>query len=342
MSPAKVAVGGNKYIRVFRDALTSLDDDVRHWSPVSPGQCADVFHIHWPEAVFDIRAMQGVFLGSLVELNFWNTIARVKRRGGLVTWTAHNLVPHDSALANSDSWKEYFQRFLTEIDCYFPMSSSGQLALVSTYPQLMGKPYAIVPHPSYAEAMPAPNKATPEWRNELPTDAVVAGCIGSLTQSKGIIPLVERFMDEALPQQYLVLAGHCEAIIREKLVELVAQTRGKVMLFDRRLSDQEVSNFHSALDLVVFYSRDHLNSGTVVQAISQGVKIVCFKTPMLEELFGEVGLESPIYFDDYEGNILGSAIADGVESQGGYPDISTLSPTNVARTYKKVWSDMLA
>ena len=336
-SPARVQERGNKFLNVLVCGLRKEGVVVRHWPAVRLGG-QNVFHVHWPEFIFLYRRRYPRIVGFILEWYFWFTIWLVKSSGGVVTWTAHNLVPHDIAQMPVDEWNRFFGRFVSSIDGFAVMTSASQKLLEERYETLAHLPCRVIPHPHYGGHMPLPSPAVEEWKRRWSRHRTTFGCIGALTSGKGVVQLAERFSREGRPGQALVLAGATSAEIRGDLRRIVDRNPDNIFLIDRALSDQELVDLHQSIDIIVFYSRTHLNSGTIVQALSQGRKVLAFFSTPVKELFDTVGYHAK-FIDEWEN--LGDAVEDCARSDWQPTTLDRLSSSSVARQHVEMWRALL-
>ncbi len=95
MFPGRGNVGENRFIDILVDALRAHDVTVEPWFKEWSYQTGDIFHVHWPEAIGNIRARRYQRLrGALIGWQFRRTIRRIKASGGKIIWTAHDILPH--------------------------------------------------------------------------------------------------------------------------------------------------------------------------------------------------------------------------------------------------------
>lgn len=334
----------NLYVEVFAAALAGEGARVEHWKPDVPFQVGDVFHVHWPERIQGFRKRRfGWLVKPAVAANFWHTVARVKKAGGVLTWTAHNLRPHKAELHTDPAWNRFFGRFIQEIDGFFPMSRASLDLLTSAYPALREKPHWIIPHPRYTERMPPPSRRDYRAQLSIPRDGFVVGSIGMMSAGKGTDTLAELFATHSQPGDHLILAGACHEELQHRIAAAVGRAHGTIHTLFGRLSDQEVVDLHAAVDVVAFLSKTHLNSGTVIQALSNLVPVAAYDSAVMRELQTQCGEGSFILGDD--GNLLEAARAFVECKKRGAvppPDISGLDPVRVAQLQIDAYRELLA
>jgi glycosyltransferase involved in cell wall biosynthesis len=207
-------------------------------------------------------------------------------------WTAHNLQPHEVLHpVHARIWRTAFAQFRRQADLVICLSPEAGRLLRQRYPDLDGKPLAIIPHPHYRTAYPRP-VPLPEARARLglPADSFVLGCIGGIRPSKGIADFAEAFARIAQDGELLLIAGACDA--GEYLARLMALAEAHpraIRLQIGRLSDADLVTTLSAVDLKVLNFRNILNSGSAMLALSFDIPICTPAIGSLPELARAVG-----------------------------------------------------
>src|SRR5882757_1247220 len=155
------------------------------WTMREPA--ADVFHVHWPEAILWGRAANHTpFMAKLAAHHALRTMDVVRRRGGTVVWTVHNITPHAFATQQHERvWAQFFPKFRRKVDALIGLTSRSLDLVADSYPELRDRPHAVVPHPHYRTSYPAP-PAIMEARTAIgvPADHFVIGMIGIIRRSK--------------------------------------------------------------------------------------------------------------------------------------------------------------
>ena len=90
MFPGKGNENENRYIDILVDALSAAGIEVQGWDKEFSRQTGDIFHVHWPDVISDIRARKWQTLrGDWIQIQFFRTIRRIQSRGGALVWTGY-------------------------------------------------------------------------------------------------------------------------------------------------------------------------------------------------------------------------------------------------------------
>ncbi len=339
MSPARMLKGRNNFIDIVVSGLESEGLEVSHWRPYRPGQTGDIFHIHWPETIPAFYARTGgTVIGPLCELNFWDTVQRVKRSKGAVVWTAHNITPHGLSEAACKRWEEFISRLLSELTGVIYLTRTSELAMKARYDVLKSVPAATVHHPHYGTAMPAPSGRDYRLEWGVKPEARVLAHIGLMSRIKGTLKLAEEFAKYSSPSDTLLLAGHADPDLEADLRQALNAAQGQCILKFGWLTDQEVVDLHAAVNTVCFFGENYLNSGTIMQALTMNRQVSALDTPWIEELRSHVGAD---WLKAVESSApLPATLATNLPT-GAAPDLSRFSPEAVARDHKFAYKQFL-
>ena len=289
MSPGRVRANLNRYIPSLVENIRAIGDHVNHWRPYLPYQNGDVFHVHWPELFIDSGFNGGhQLIDAFIQRNFWATIDRVRSGGGALVWTAHNLTPHSEELSASDVWRRYFARFCSSLDGVIYLTEASKDSLHAAYPFLRDVPMATARHMHMRAAMPAPSGRNYRTELGIPPHVRVLAAIGRITRQKGTILLAREFMEQSQPSDWLLLAGEADSLLREEIEFCARLSRGNIVTIFETLTDQQIVDIHESIDAVAFLSTCHLNSGTVMQALSCSRPVIVYDTPSNRELKNNV------------------------------------------------------
>jgi glycosyltransferase involved in cell wall biosynthesis len=260
------------------------------WTMREPA--ADVFHVHWPEAILWGRAANHTpFMAKLAAHHALRTMDVVRRKGGAVVWTIHNVAPHAFATHQHERvWAQFFPKFRRKVDALIGLTARSLDLVADTYPELRDRPRAVVPHPHYRTSYPAP-PAHAEARTAIgvPVDHFVTAMIGIIRRSKGIPRAVEAFRKARRRKETLYLCGHCPD------AELTAEIRSAIadddsIIFDNRpLPDADLVRCFAAADAILINQGSTLNSGTLLLALSMDRPAIAPARGSVVELAETVG-----------------------------------------------------
>lgn len=292
MFPATGNANENRFIDVLVTALREQGVDVREWHKARLGQQAPVLHVHWPEVIADIarRPWQGL-RGRYLAFNLFDTVRRIKRQGGKVVWTVHDLQVHDEALRSDPFCLRLLQRFAAEVDVFVSLTEAGVQPIRRDIVRDSHRPVLVARHPHYRSVM---SRSRPEQVKEIRRQwdiedgRFVVACLGSMRANKCVDVLAEAFAASPPGKATLLLAGSAPDAVRRS-IEKSLLGRADVRLRFGRVPEGEMIDLYSASDLLVFPATGYFNSGTVYTALSLNVPVLAEDSPQNRELAGLVG-----------------------------------------------------
>lgn len=100
------------------------------------GSRAGIFHVHWPEAILWGRlARYAPITMELAAHRVLATMDAIRRSGGAVVWTAHNVSPHIlSSPYHARVWDRFFSKFRRKVDALIGLTSRSLDLLCDAYP----------------------------------------------------------------------------------------------------------------------------------------------------------------------------------------------------------------
>lgn len=128
-------------------------------------------------------------------------------------------------------------------------------------------------HPSYEGVYPDWSRS--DWCKEdlgIPADKFVVGMVGALRPYKGVIELIEKFLETHSDSMHLLIAGRAEPASYKKALSKLTVGVSNVTFVQKHVSNDEISRFVRALDLAVIPFRSGLNSGSLILNESFGLK----------------------------------------------------------------------
>ncbi|MDD3182474.1 MAG: hypothetical protein PHD48_06715 [Alphaproteobacteria bacterium] len=299
MSPGRsVGGGGNQYINILCNALGSYGVSIHDWKPYIPFQCGAGFHLHWPE-IFPIKIFhqRQKYIEPLIQYNLWKTIDDVKKHNHKLIWTVHNLQPHNAAFAEDAHWHKFIDRFSDAVDSYILLTPAARDDVLRAYPRLKDKNWGVAHHPHYRDVL-APSSANDcRLQHGIAKETIVVGMLGSMNAAKGVIDIIDSFVSARLPDCILFLAGKADEASM-LAIETARASGADIRGVFRHLSDQEISDFYQMLDMTIFPSTSHLNSGTVLHSLSCNVPVRLRRTPTNVYLASQIGASWLSFIED--------------------------------------------
>lgn len=344
MFPGRGNRDENRYIDLLADGLRQLGVVVVDWDKELGWQAGDIFHVHWPEVIVHIRRRRFQLLrGWWIERQFWWTLGRIKRRGGRLFWTLHDLKPHDQRLHRDRVLDRLFDRFYTAVDGVFCLTRSAFEPVKAEIPALAGATLYLGRHPHYRPVL-APPIPSAERRAALgahPEDYVL-GFLGTMRPNKGPVALGRAFA--ALePDYFLVMAGSAAAEIEAGVRQAVAGSDRAFLQF-ARIAEPRMIELYAALDALVFPGTDYFNSGTIYTALSLNVPVIAAWSPVNAEIQQLVGPEwLYLFHNELQPDDLRAARASLVDrSQNPVCDLGAFDPRLCAVQHRDAYLDALA
>jgi glycosyltransferase involved in cell wall biosynthesis len=330
-----VGAVNNPYLKLIADALTELGQSVGPYRVADPLQSPDVLHLHWLEGLYMTRFVRRS--GLLSEAAFDNLVAtadRVRRRGGKLVWTAHNVRPHEPPPAiHRRAWERGSARIFDRLDTVICMSEYGAEVVRQAYPGLAAK-FVVIPHPHYGGVYRAA-RSRQDVRAELglrAEDRLIAA-IGMVRPYKKLPDLIERFLDARRSNERLVIAGKCHDPALAASIDAARGGDRSVIIIDKMLSDTELADLYSAADAAISNGDGLLNSGTVLTALSLNRPVIAPRSGSQPEIQQRVGDAWCVLFDAPLTTAALRRALDQSETAVGTPDLSHFDPQHVGRLH---------
>ncbi len=330
----------NAFIDTACGMFSDLGMTVRAHNPTfwnTPVEKADLYVIHWPDAIFWGQASQK-------RLWFWigrilTNLALLKARGTRILWFVHNLQPHDLPQHRQRAWNVYAGALARLADGWITLSPSTDRPVKERYPALARTRHTHIWHPPYENACGG-NRAQARTELGLPTGALVYGHAGLLRPYKNLVPLAERFDALAPDNAVLLLAGMAKDGVDTELNAL----RGRVHGLDYRDGALSASDFDRALtamDVFITPYGRFLHSGALVHALSRGCVVVAPHAPFTADLKMALGEDWVVLYEDsIEAAVLERAAEAAGRTKGRQPDLSALMPSANEFRLSRLLSEM--
>ncbi|MFO1049531.1 MAG: hypothetical protein U1E52_16750 [Geminicoccaceae bacterium] len=277
--------------------------EYRRWLPeLAP---VHVLHVHWPDFVFWGRiARRHPSAGRLAAHKLLAFARSVRRRGGVIVWTAHNLQPHD---IGDESWRAFFDRWRGEVDLVIHLTTAARQEFARLYPDMARARHAVIPHPHYRTAYPAPPpRDRARERLQIDPRSRVLCNIGNMRPYKRLAELVRLFRSVAQERDLLVLAGECGPAYRDELAAASGGDR-RVRVQPHRHGDAEMIELLAASDGSVINHQTLFNSGSAILSLSFDRPVLARRQGSMAELAAALG---PRWVDTFDGELRPDRLAD--------------------------------
>ena len=316
----------NAFIDTACGMFSELGVIVRPGNPgfwITPLQRADVYIIHWPDAIFWGKT-------SLKQLRF--RIARILKNLALlkahctrILWFVHNLQPHDLSRERQRAWNVYARGLSRLVDGWLTLSPSTGALAISRYPALARKRHSFIWHPPYVDEYGG-SRAQAREELGLSDEAMVFGHAGQLRPYKNLGSLAAQFEEISPDGALLLLTGIAKDGTERELNALVGKVRG-LDYREGRLLASEFDRALTAMDVFVAPYGRFLHSGALVHALSRGCVVVAPRAPFTEDLVREFGQKWVVLYDgEFDATVLSRAALAARRQDGQSPDLTVLDP----------------
>jgi beta-1,4-mannosyltransferase len=235
---------------------------VEEYSPGRLRNRYDIWHVHWPESLLNIR---NAALAAFKLSSFLAMIDLVRLRGGKIVWTLHNLKAHDALHPRLEAM--FWQRFIPRVDGVISLSKTGLVLAGEKFPRLRRLPAAVIPHGHYRDQYPD-CQADARTVLGIPPAAQVILFFGEVRSYKNVDALVRAFRAVKASNALLYIAGRPKAESFKECILKEASEDNRVHLALEFIPKEQVSTFFAAANLVVLPYRQILNSGSALLALS--------------------------------------------------------------------------
>lgn len=285
---------GNPYQRLLRDGLHKEGIAVSVATGVgrlpirgSVGILGkpDVLHIHWPHGFIVALTSAKTFVKGL---RFLLELLLLKVNGVKIVWTVHNLLQHERRHPLLELLFTYVAVRLYDhliVHCDY-----AREAVMKTYrlPQRLRKKISVIPHGHYRGCYEnSVSRPMARQKLGLEDEEIVFLYIGQIRPYKGVLQLVDTFLNLDVRRARLVVAGKPATGQLKAEVERKAQRDPYVLLKLQFIPDDELQIYLNAADVVVLPYQDSLTSGATVLAMSFGRAVIAPRLGCVAELIEE-------------------------------------------------------
>lgn len=319
----------NPYNALLYEAVAEQGVTVREFSWLDLlRRRPDIVHLHWPELTFLSGHRRWRMLARL--LSFDLLIARARRRGTRLVWTAHNDGSHEER--GTPALRSRLDRMLRRrVDLVLTLSAAGAIAVADRF-GAGGPPVVLTRHPHYRGSYPF-DRARSQARAALGVDdhARLVVAVGQVRPYKNLPSLLRAARELDDPGLCVVVAGHPDGGAGEAELREAAADDPRVRLELRRLDDTAIADWLRASDLVVLPYRRILNSGAALLALSADRMVLVPAIGAMPELAASVDAgwvrlyEGELSAGDLEA-ALAAATSRAPEER---PDLAAMDPARV-------------
>ena len=297
-----------------------------------------VVHIHWIYQ-FKLYGFNQLPFKVLMQLYYIGTLYLFKLLGYRLVWTAHDYLPYEDYLYNPQKAVQMLAR-LSDVVIVHSKVTLDQLKTIGAMP----RHYRIVPHGNYIGVYPETNENLKRELN-ISDDSIVILYFGLIRQYKGVDNLIRAFKKIKNADIRLIIAGKCLDNKLKDQITLLARYDKRIIFQEGYVSNENVSKYFKASDIVCLPFKSTTTSGSVLLALSYGKAIVAPKVGALEDLPVNVG----ILYDPTDKNALDQSLRAAITNKkaiGQYGKNSMryakeLSWTHIAMKTLDIYSSIL-
>lgn len=319
-------------------ASLSQSVEVEEFSPVRLIERYSVWHVHWPEALLNIR---NPLHAAWKVAGFFATLRCLQSRGTKLVWTIHNCGSHERLYPALEAL--FWRRFIPRVDGIIGLSSAGLSAALDVFPALRNVPQVVIPHGHYRSEYPVVNGSARRMLG-IASQAKVILFVGAVRSYKNVPALVRVFRQVTGDDALLHIVGrpNCKNLAQSILDQASFDKRVRVR-FDF-VAPEDLSVYLGAADLVVLPYREILNSGSALLALSLNRPVLVPDRGSMGELkadFGDAWVRT--FSGELDKAILEGAMAWALESRPGVCRIpEKYEWPNIARKTLRFYEEVIS
>ena len=287
----------NPYNSLLYEPMAAMDVTVEEYSRRRLlSSRPDIWHLHWPEAMFSCRSSvrAGLRMGLMLSM-----LALARLKGVKICWTMHNLAAHE----RRHLWLErlFWPLFTRCLDGYFSLSEAARQAALARFAALRNLPGRVVLHGHY-RGVYADEVTREQARQQLgiPPDAAMLLYLGLIRPYKNVPHLIRTFQGWNMPGAVLCVAGNPNSPELAGEVAAAAAADRRVRTVLEFVPDRDVQLYLRAADMAVFPFSEIFNSGSAILALSFDCPVLIPRQGSMLELQERVGAD---WVHTYDGQL---------------------------------------
>ncbi|MDQ7032495.1 MAG: glycosyltransferase [Desulfonauticus sp.] len=239
----------------------------------------DILHFNWPEDIWRLRG-RNKFSKLRGVLGFWKYLDLARKFNIKIWWTLHNLEHHEGVDIIDRFAYLILARKSDIIICHSRYSASE---LRKRYKNT-GKT-VIMYHGLYEGVYPEPNSKEKIIKTlNLDPDIPIFSCLGNIRYYKGF-DLAAKAISTLEQRVQLIIAGNVHPSYDISVLEkIIKNSKNKIILIPKFLSDQEFSDIMSISDAIILPYRKITTSGLLLAAWSFLKPVIVSDHPYFREL----------------------------------------------------------
>lgn len=263
-------------------------------------------------------------------------IDRKRRAGGRLIWTVHNAAPHDFPNpAAARVFANWSPKLLARVDTAAIMFPGAEAEARDRNPTLAAAEFRVIPHPHYRDFYRTTGtRESIRAGYDIPKDAFLVTSVGRIRTYKQLPDLLRAFVASARVDEYLLIAGACDAATRGALLAIAAE-HPRIRFDISNIPDKRFADIVHDADVCVVNFGTILNSGSVIAALSLDTPVLAPAKGGLPHLQGSVG---SAWLELFTGRLDGTLLRAHLDRlraapRSGSPDLHEADPAAVARAY---------
>lgn len=246
----------------------------------------DILHLHWLHPYF---ARAGLLDSARRAWSFLRDVARARRSGVRLVWSAHNLVNHEDDHPLLD--RLVTRRIARLADRIIAHGPSARARLLEQLGSQLADKLAVVPlGNTIGEYRDAIDRAAARTRLGLDADTFVVLFLGRIRPYKGVFELMDAFAAADLgADSLLLIAGKAFGDGPRVRLKRRCKQAARVRLDYGHVADDELQTYLRAADVTALPYRDILTSSAVVLNMSFASAIVAPRVGCIGDVLDEDG-----------------------------------------------------
>jgi glycosyltransferase involved in cell wall biosynthesis len=247
----------------------------------------DVLHIQW------------IPLVQKLPFDFW-FMKFVRKCGIKIVYTVHNVLPHDTG----DKFRRVYQRVYSEADALICHNKEAKSQLEREFSIPPGRIWTIPHGPLFHDVL-VPRVADSRRRLDIPDDVCVVLMQGMLKRYKGVEFLLDTWPEvrTRCVSAQLIIAGSAEKNYEEELRAkiLTLGIQDSVRLDFRYVSDEDLTDYYQASDIVVYPYKSITASGALMTGLSFAKAVIATDLAAFQEILTDGENSALVRFGDIPG-----------------------------------------
>jgi glycosyltransferase involved in cell wall biosynthesis len=241
-----------------------------------------ILHLQWTSDILR-NAATGAKAKEKVD-EFIGQLDKFLGAGGRLTWTVHNVLPHDCKFPHIEA---ALRQAVADRARLVHVLNDGTLEATAEWFTIAPEKSVHIPHPHYVGSYPdIVSRDQARYDLGLLPDEMVYAFVGAIKPYKGLEQLLDAFdavLEDGRPRRLLVAGLPDEDAQTQKLLDRCL-LHPYVELHPTRIPDGELQYYLRAADVAVLPYQRSLNSGVLMLALSFGLPVVAPDIPATAEI----------------------------------------------------------